>query len=129
MAGTSHLESDLISRSAQKFTMASNSLKEMQDAIVIAHQNDQRQHSPLRSCSKKRAYTPRNCSIQELEEEETPEQRQYLATEDESLKTSLRKELGIDGSDDGSPHRFFDWENQEKDDGPANPNNFSTIEQ
>jgi len=35
-AESSHLESDLIGRSAHKFTMASNSLKEMQEAIVSA---------------------------------------------------------------------------------------------
>jgi hypothetical protein len=46
------------------------------------------------------------------------------------LKTSLRKELGIEETVDGSPHRFFNWENDVMEgEGPSNPENFSTIEQ
>ena len=52
-----------------------------------------------------------------------------MATEEEDLKTSLRKELGI-GSDvsDESPHRFYDWGHDDDGKGAADPSNFLTIE-
>lgn len=40
--------------------------------------------------------------------------------------SSLKQELGIVDSDDASPHRFFDW--VEEDDGYQKKQTFTTIE-
>ena len=72
---------------------------------------------------------------EENDEEGSPDhlayagQKFYLATEEESLKTTLRKELGIDSEvDDESPHRFYDWGEDEGKGWAADPGNFLTIE-
>ena len=54
-------------------------------------------------------------------EEESPDR--ILTTEPN--KKSLKKELGIDESVDGSPHRFFDWKSD--DSGLADTTSFLTI--
>ena len=57
-------------------------------------------------------------------------QLQYMATEEEDLKTSLRKELGIGSElEDESPHRFYDWGHDSDGKGAADPSNFLTIEE
>lgn len=51
--------------------------------------------------------------------------------ESDDLRTSLKKQLGIDEKsvDDGSPHRFFDWQSDSKGGGAADPSNFLPIQE
>ena len=120
---TTRFESDvLISKSHQKFSQANESLKQMQNALRQEKVNLIRQISS----------TPRHlANVPESRMEEAPPSSPKNLTTSEDLQTSLKKQLGIDekSQDSRSPHRFFDWEQDSKGNGAADPSNFLTIEQ
>ena len=75
--------------------------------------------------------TPRHLAkVPESRLEEAPPSSPKHLTTSESLQTSLKKQLGIeDKSDDGSPHRFFDWDKDSRGDGAADVTSFLPIAQ
>ena len=112
----------LRSRSNQKFSQANESLKQMQNALSRERANLMKEISS----------TPRHlANVPESFMEEAPPTSPKNLTESEDLQTSLKKQLGIDEKsvDDGSPHRFFDWERDSRGNGAADPSNFLTIEE
>ena len=77
--------------------------------------------------------TPRHlANVPESRMEEAPPSSPKNLTTSEDLQTSLKKQLGIDekSQDDGSPHRFFDWERDSSRGmgAAADPTNFLTIQ-
>ena len=106
----------------------------MQEAITRAQ--DRPVARPLM-----RSSTPLNAELSPIleptqgspeEGETSPYRQERLATEsqvDQPLRHStLKEELGIDNSVDGSPHRFYDWENDaDGKKGAADPNSFLPI--
>ena len=72
---TANLESDIISRSTQKFSQATNSLKEMQKAVLAAQsQIEKASRSPLRQ----RSSTPRYMPAERIIEEENADMEASL---------------------------------------------------
>ena len=59
--------------------------------------------------------------------EESPVRELAPAFSEKELP-SLKKELGIEESHDGSPHRFFDWDKDRKGDGAADISSFTGIQ-